>query len=399
MDKNFKLELTNFPKELILLLEIMKLEENDRLEALKIGYFEDVNWDMFLQLVKHHRIYPTIYLKLRKLTLDWIPTYVKEELSILYKNNTIKMLYLSGEMEQISKLLADSKIELLFLKGPILATALYGDLSHRTCSDLDILIPISKLEEAEKLLLEDGYIKDDYIVSVLNDWKWRHHHITFYHPKKKIKLEIHWRLNPGPSKEPKFADLWKRKRLSSLTNRYPIYYLGNEDLFVFLVTHGARHGWSRLRWLIDIVELSKQDLNSTEIIRLLRKYQTPHLGGQVLILNSELFNVNLNEKMLELVGGTRSEKLAQEALFYIRQMINLHTYPLPQEVDEYHKKHLFSLMSNRQKFFYILSFLYPFAIDTETLPLPKILHFLYFPLRPILLLWRKTRKGVIARRV
>lgn len=114
MDKNFKLELTNFPKELILLLEIMKLEENDRLEALKIGYFEDVNWDMFLQLVKHHRIYPTIYLKLRKLTLDWIPTYVKEELSILYKNNTIKMLYLSGEMEQISKLLADSKIELLF---------------------------------------------------------------------------------------------------------------------------------------------------------------------------------------------------------------------------------------------------------------------------------------------
>ncbi|MDQ0975355.1 hypothetical protein QFZ31_005233 [Neobacillus niacini] len=399
MDKNFRLELTDFPKELILLLEIMKLEDNDRLQTLKTGNLEDFNWDIFLQQVKHHRVYPTIYLKLRKLNLDWIPTYVINELSLLYKNNTIKMLYLSGEMERISKLLTENKIETLFLKGPILATALYGDLSHRTCSDLDILIPMSKLEEAEKLLLENGYIKDDYIVSVLNDWKWRHHHITFYHPEKKIKLEIHWRLNPGPSKEPKFAALWKRKRLSSLSNSYPIYYLGNEDLFVFLVSHGARHGWSRLRWLIDIVELSKQDLNIREIINLLKKYQSRHLGGQAIILTSELFNINVKNELLELIDGTRSEQLATEALFYIRQMINLHTYPLPLEVDEYHKKHLFSLMSNRQKFFYILSFLYPFAIDMETLPLPKILHFLYFPLRPILLLWRKTRKGVIARRV
>ena len=52
-------------------------------------------------------------------------------------------------------------------------------------------------------------------------------------------------------------------------------------------------------------------------------------------------------------------------------MVNLHTDPVPEDVAKYHKRHLFSLMSNQQKIFFILSFLYPFPTDAETLPLPK----------------------------
>ena len=86
---------------------------------------------------------------------------------------------------------------------------------------------------------------------MLNDWKWREHHLSYFHPEKGIQLEIHWRLHPPPSKEPSFEELWKRKRKSELTT-YPVYFLGQEDLFLYLITHGARHGWFRLRWLIDI---------------------------------------------------------------------------------------------------------------------------------------------------
>ena len=45
-------------------------------------------------------------------------------------------------MEQVSKLFNENKINLLILKGPVLAVDLYGDISLRTSSDLDILIPI-----------------------------------------------------------------------------------------------------------------------------------------------------------------------------------------------------------------------------------------------------------------
>ena len=76
-------------------------------------------------------------------------------------------------------------------------------------------------------------------------------------------------------------------------------------------------------------------------------------------------------------------------------MVNLHTYPIPEDVAKYHKQYLFKLMSPQQKLIFILSFLYPYPDDAKTLPLPKKIHFLYFPLRPLLWAWRKTRKHAL----
>ena len=208
-------------------------------------------------------------------------------------------------------------------------------------------------------------------------------------------MEVHWRLNPGPAKEPHFDELWDRKRKSSLTN-YPIYFLGREDLFLFLVSHGARHGWSRLRWLIDIHQIVKQKLDWKKLIKLLKKYHYLHVGGQALILSSQLLKTPLVEEMKPLLSGNTSRRLAQEAIFYLENMVNLHTDPVPESVAKYHKRHLFSLMSYQQKLFFIMSFLYPYPEDAKALPLPKYLHFLYFPLRPVLWAWRKTRKHVLS---
>ena len=77
-----------------------------------------------------------------------------------YKKNTFQMLHLCGEMEQISKLFTENQIRLLFLKGPVLAAELYGDISLRTSKDLDILIPIADLEKVEELLLNVGYVRE-----------------------------------------------------------------------------------------------------------------------------------------------------------------------------------------------------------------------------------------------
>lgn len=218
-------------------------------------WFSDIDWEVFLEQAVHHRVYPVIYQKLKQVDKELIPSHIVQTLTRKYKRNTFQMLYLSAEMERINKLCNENEIRTIFLKGPVLSQDLYGDLSLRTSCDLDVLIPIQNLEKAEKLLLEQGYVKDDYIQTILSDWKWRHHHITFFHPTRRIKLEIHWRLNPGPGKEPGFEELWKRKRKSALTSN-SVYMLGKEDLFLFLVSHGARHGWSRLRWLVDIKKLS-----------------------------------------------------------------------------------------------------------------------------------------------
>ena len=293
------------------------------------------------------------------------------------------MMHLRAETENLSQLFQSNNIPAIYLKGQVLAEDLYGDISLRTSSDLDILIPMKELEKADEYLTEVGYIKDDYIHTVLNDWKWRHHHFTYFHPVKGIKAEIHWRLNPGPAKEPPFQDLWKRKRTSHLTN-LPISLLGTEDLFLFLVSHGARHGWSRLRWLADIDRLIRKGMDIKKTVKLLKKYQYLHIGGQAILLTLQLLNTPLTNDLRKIADSKRSRKLAQDALFYFQQQINLHSEPLPAEVAIYHKQHLYELMSFQQKVMFSLSVLYPYPIDAETFPLPKPLHFLYFPLHPML---------------
>ncbi|KML27258.1 nucleotidyltransferase domain-containing protein [Priestia aryabhattai] len=385
------LNLDRMPKELKLILELLKEGNEQYLEKYSEGLCRDIDWNLFIKLTLHHRVYPAINFKIKMLNADVVPTYVVQFLNRQYKRNTFQMLRLSAEMEKVSLLFSKHQIQTLFLKGPILAKCLYGDISLRTSSDLDFLIPIQDLAKAEDLLVSLGYEKDDYIHTVLNDWKWRHHHVTYIHPHTEIKLEIHWRLHPGPGKEPCFDELWKRKEKSSITS-YPVYLLGTEDLFQFLVAHGARHGWSRLRWLIDIQQIVKRKIDWVKLYTLFTTYHNPYVGGQAIILASQLLNVRVEKKMKPLLISKRSQKLAQEAVFYLETMINLHTDSVPEYVSKYHSRHLFSLMSAQQKLFFTASLLHPYPEDAEMLPLPKKLHFLYFPLRPVLWAWRKTRK-------
>lgn len=365
-----------------------------QLEALVQQYSDcgRFDWDHFMQLAMHHRVFPLLHTNLKLMSADaWLPQTVQHQLQVLYRRNTFQMLLLSAEMEMICRACDEHNIQTLLLKGPVLATDLYGDVSLRTSGDIDLLVPLEQLKASERLLISLGYEKDDYIESVLGDWKWRHHHMTFFHPDKQMKVEVHWRLNPGPAKNPRFAELWEERRQSHLSS-YPLHMLGEAHLFMFLVTHGARHGWSRLRWLVDVAQLVKRPLDWSRVINICKKYQVSHIGGQSLVLIDRLLQPHVAGPSEAIVRDRRATPLAREAMFYIRQMINLHHLPQPTEIDAYHKRHLFKLMSKRQKFWYLLSFMYPYAEDAHTLPLPKLLHGLYFVLRPVLWLWRKTKK-------
>ncbi len=378
LDKN------SISKELLFILDLICDKKSDS--------YEEVDWEEFLIHTQHHRVYPLLYSKVKQLE-HMIPDFVRQSLYSDYKHNIFQMLRLRAEMSGIHELFFEVQIQTLFLKGPILAEELYGDLSLRTCSDIDLLIPLNQLEYAESLLINLGYEKDDYIETVLNDWRWRHHHVTYYHPIKKIKVEVHWRMHPGPGKEPTFDVLWERRRVDKITGT-AVYYLGREDLFLFLTAHGARHGWSRLRWLTDMYYLSEQDLDWSLLYKLFQVYSSPHLCGQVLILLSHLLDMKLREEMNPFISR-KALRLAQEALFYLENRVQLHTKPLAIEVANYHKRYLVRLMSFKQLSLFALSTLHPFPEDAQTLPLPVRLHFLYFPLRPFLWIWRKSRKVAV----
>ncbi|MFS0596008.1 nucleotidyltransferase family protein [Peribacillus frigoritolerans] len=385
MDNNYGIDLSSLSKELRLLLEILKTEEYESLGLDKKELYKDINWGRFLKLAWHHRVYPFIYSKLKKVSDNRIPPYVIQTLYKEFKKNTLKMLLLSGEMEQVGKLFTENQIRLLYLKGPVIADDIYGDISLRTSKDLDILISITDLKRAEELLLSTGYEKEVFPY-VLNELKWRSHHVIYFHPEKNIQIEIHWRLQSLPMKEPKFNELWERRRVSTLTS-YPVYFLGKEDLLLFLISHGARHGWFRLRWLLDIDQMLRKGLKLDDVYPLISKYQNRKLVGQALILTSVLLKTHMNKDWESLTEENDSKKIAKNALYFIKGTESLETIMS----SKYYKHYSLSLKSNLQKLFLFLILFYPSSADLMTLRVPKPFHFLYFPLRPFLVVWRKTR--------
>ncbi|TYS60092.1 nucleotidyltransferase family protein [Sutcliffiella horikoshii] len=393
--KKTKLNLEKVPHELLFILHVIKEESTTAWFDQYEQFLKKVNWKAFLKLAKHHRLFPLLYQQLKQMDESCVPDYVLRYLKAIYQQNTFQMMHLTAEMNLLNQQFLKKNIRTIFLKGPVLGQELYGDISLRTSCDLDVLIPLENLGDAEALLIQLGYEKDDYIETILGDWTWRHHHVTYFHREKGVKCELHWRLNPGPSFEPGFNDLWNRKKKSSLLDG-SVYLLGKEDLFFFLATHGARHGWSRLRWLVDIHRLLGQEVNWHQAVHLFTKYHFQRIGGQALLLSENLLNSETPVEVKALLDK-KSQQLAQQAVFYMQYMVNLHTDPVPQSVSDYHGKHLFSLMSYQQKLLYMLSCMFPFPEDAETLPLPKFLHFLYVPLRPFLWAWRKSTKPLFVK--
>jgi hypothetical protein len=388
---NNTLDLTRLPKEVLLILEILK--EKDKRQKVKYlnSLSKEVDWQQFLEYAVHHRVYPMLYRQLKQIqeTLS-VPTFVIQSLEELYKANTFEMLKLSAEMNEIGKLFADQGINTLFLKGPVLAHALFGDISYRTSKDLDVLIPIDKLDKAEIILKDLGYQKE-IREHIFNEWKWKYNDISFYHYEKQTQVELHYRLNNWPEIVPSFNELWSRRRISTLTQN-PCYFLGEEDLFYYLVSHGAKHGWSRLRWLMDIQQFMKLPMDWQILYQLFKKYKNIHLGGQTLILVSQLNELNITEEMKPLLTK-RSRKIANSALFFIERMEILHDTSLPKDSVKYFRKYYSSIKPISQRILINLGKLHPSTDDVQTLPLPTIFYFLYFPLRPILWLLRKYKRS------
>lgn len=392
MDNELTLDMSLFPKELKLLLALIgpvPPEDQALADRMEAGDLTNINWDRFFELALHHRVYPSVYTNLKRWNSKLLPEEVMKALYAAYGRNTFQMMHITAALDKICRLFDENRIRSLMLKGPILAEELYGELSLRTCKDLDILVPADDVELAESVLLAAGYELDEDEVRILNDWKWRVHHISYTNPQTGVQIELHWRLNPDRGKEPSFEELWERRRTSGLT-QHPLYYLGAEDMFLFLVQHGARHGWFRLRWLLDIDRMLAKPLDGRSVAAHLKRYHSLAIGGQALILASQLLRTPINSGMKPIAAGSHAYRLAEGAIIFLNEIITLS--PVPQHLTIYYRRYLFSLRSASQKLLFIVSLLYPNNRDIETLRLPKKLYVLYFPLRPFLWIWRRRKQ-------
>ncbi|WP_051318419.1 nucleotidyltransferase family protein [Cohnella thermotolerans] len=386
MDDALERTVRSLPRELKALLPCLRMQQGKPAWR-ELPDWEAIDREQLLRLVKHHRVYPLVMESWRS---EGDSSAVLQELRALRNRNSLHMLQLAAEMTEVVRLLAERGVPALVLKGPVLAKKLYGDLSLRTSKDLDLLVPPGRIGEAESVLQSRGYREDGAIPRVLNDWMRKTHHASYKLPATGIQIELHWRMNPDTANEPDFEALWARRQEADFSGR-TVAMLGPEDLFVYLVSHGARHGWFRLRWLADIDRMLRSPLRWTLLRTLLEQNECRHLAGQAAILCEALLQTPVPEAMRPYMAKRRALRLAKGAVKIIRDLVQMTPKPNSKDVNKYYRRYVFSIRSLRQKRAYLISKLYPSSWDARLLPLPAPLRFLYFPLRPFLWFWRRMR--------
>ena len=216
-----------------------------------------LNGERLLRLTDHHRIVPQVFERLSACS-RMLPGHVLDALRTRYRDNARKTLWFTRELFRILGHLESAGIKTLAYKGPVLAKTLYGDVTERQYSDLDILIRPEDVPRAKAALLALGHTcgpelreqeEPAYIASGCG--------YIFHTAAGRNLLDLQWRIVPRfYSIDFDMAGFLHRADEIEVGG-LPVRTLSPEDLLLVLCVHAAKHVWVQLSWLCDITKLVK----------------------------------------------------------------------------------------------------------------------------------------------
>jgi len=372
----------NLELELLFLCARMVLDSRTH-EKVRALLEAEIDWDFLIRTAHQHRVLPLLYRTLVQTFPNYVSKSAMERLRTAFQANAKRNLLLTGELLRIIDLLAAHGIRSISYKGPALAAAIYGNISLRQFSDLDIIVPVSDAERAWSLMMSLGYKPP----KVMSPKEWaaltkKEKDLTLLRDDAGINLELHWRITN--EKDPIQVDpqyLWKNLNTVSIAGK-TVQIHAAEDLLLILCIHGGKHRWEHLGWLCDIAEIirSHEGLDWAQVIE-----QASKLGGRRilflgLLLARDILGAEVPANVVRVIETDRKlNKLSEQ----LKQWIRSET-PVPLGETE---RYLMRLKERRTERFRIAAAQVKkyFALtsrDTEALPVPGFLLWVLYIVRP-----------------
>lgn len=278
----------NIPRELKLVLAGIK---QDHQQFIELAADSNINWKYFIELGRHHRVFPLLYKFLKANAYSFVPALVQDTLKKLMIEYTFHDEWLRTALKELISILNREQIHYALLKGPMLGETLYGHSALRPSKDIDILVEQKYVEKIIFLLEEKGYVAEEKNSYNLERVFKREHHISL--GREKVEIELHWTLMS--SKYRVFKSITTEdiltRAVSGKFEGLPVYILKPEDELTYLITHGSTHHWARLRWLNDIVLYLQhyQNLDYNQVIENFKNNGMLHSYFQTLLLIEYLY--------------------------------------------------------------------------------------------------------------
>lgn len=205
------------------------------LRGLPFNLPEDTNWRALQALAQENGVLLLVYEPLLAVGAD-MPAFFRDAA----RECRAAAESLGVALEALLQEFAEHGIEVLPLKGPALALALYGDAALRQSNDIDLLVRRDDFSNAEALLLSRGFNS----LGAASE-----HDRRFL--RGELLVELHFEL-ASPRFFPFDIDgIWSRSRRVDFCGK-PARAMSNGDLVLYLCAHGLKHGFSRLIWILDL---------------------------------------------------------------------------------------------------------------------------------------------------
>jgi len=275
-----------------------------------------LDWTRLAGVAEFHGLTPLIFRNLQAAEVA-IPSGTAKTMAEWDAATVRQNLYLTSELLRVHSALQQREIESVPLKGPAIASEIYGDLGLRPFSDIDLLVRREQLQQAESVVSELGYEPEFSIPAHLREsWLGQQCELTFRRSGT-IRLELHWDIShPHFSLDTGVEEFWNRLSTvrvgdASLPNLSPA------DLLFTLIVHGTRHAWSRMMWLVDVAELlqGQPAIDGEEFWHNADSRGAARMMATGFLLVQRVFGVSVPRDFIsQLHGGALAATLAEQVI-------------------------------------------------------------------------------------
>ncbi len=351
-----------------------------------------VDWESVIDLAEQHRLTQLLAKGLTDLEIP-IDDELKSKWSTSNKKIHRKMLHFAREAFILSDALKKKQIEFLFLKGPFTSYKIFGDLSSKHSRDIDLFIDESQLTECISVLESLGYCLHSsykqFYQKQKKTFRKNNNQIVFFHKKKKIQLEIHWRLFANKYYfASSFKEQIENKQTIDITSE-SVDLFSDEYLLIYLCAHSAKHKWALLYWLFEIAAYTyKNDFEWNRVLEMSQNLNVERPLVQGIFLCNHFFNLPIPDVLKAYAEGDSQFKgLVKSA---INEIYSLHGESERSRFMENLNKLIYKLRLSKSLRYKAASFRWISTKDFELIKIPESLFFLYFCFRPLFWLWRYT---------
>jgi hypothetical protein len=225
-----------------------------------------------------------------RLSHQQIDKLLNESISKDYIKEKLDAFKMVKEFIRIADLLEEHSISFISIKGPLLSQIIYSDPSVRFSHDLDILVDRENVNKIHDVLLSNEYELGGGLAwptkkSHQNYFAEQVHHIVFRNSTSGVYIELHWTLlSNSPISQKKFQKIIAKNTTTTSLGERKFRVLNHELNLAYLIIHGAKHGWQRLKWLVDIKDYPLDQVNPEQFLLLIKKLNSRKAVSQVGLL-------------------------------------------------------------------------------------------------------------------